>query len=303
VTGLKSIHGATLVFFAALIAVGIALISYKFFGGSGGSVNEVGRIESVSGEVSRRLPGNVQFESVVSPQPLLNQELLQSQRASEAVVVLKTGTKIRMGEGSRFVVETDMSRADSLIGTVIEGTVSVVEPGDANRFRLFQQGREVPLSATGGTISSSANDDRFEDQPIDVAGGLVITATTPDETAPTPAPSESVAPPRPGSSADVLTNEDILRNLRAQTGFFQRCYLTFIHRSQSQSPQNEAATGTVVVSFRIEPSGRIPEATIARSDFSDQILHRCITEVIERTRFKAFSSKPIPVLEFPITLQ
>jgi hypothetical protein len=104
-------------------------------------------------------------------------------------------------------------------------------------------------------------------------------------------------------SSDILTNSDIVHQLRSQSGFFQRCYLNYLHRTEAKNDALEGVGGVVTLGFVIQSNGKVAEAKIVKSDFKDSTLHNCLTEVVERTVFRGFRGNPVPVLEFPIALQ
>ena len=268
----------------------------------------IGEIIEVSGRVERRPPGGTTSETIPGPRPFRHQELIITQRGASAILKFDSaGTVLRLEEATRFVSELDTSREGAMIGTILDGTARVINPGNRTLFRLYKDGRElsldeapkadvpvIPAQAPAATPSTSG--------VLDSNQTLLITATKPIET-PTPAPRATAPESEP--SSEILTNEDIVKGLRAQTGFFQRCYLGHIHREQPKpGPGGLAGTGgTIVVGFLIQTNGRVSEAKIVRSDFKDTTLHACISEVLERTLFRGFKGKPVPVREFPISLK
>lgn len=295
-----------------------------------GPLMSVGEIQTVTGQVEHRLPRAIQFEPLTSPGPFHSQEWIVTSRDSKAVLAFKSGVILQLNEESRLVTEIDASQPDAVIVTVPSGSVKLLSPGTPEKLRLFQGGQEITLGSEvrsaatalpvitttesgAGVASSSASD------PAAEAADSSIVATTVDETAspPEPSPPATATPPRTlplfksgaARAEDTLSNDDINRQLKAQTSFFQRCYLTFINRNRNnRESTGDAQTaagprGTVTVGFTIQSNGRANSAHVVRSDFQDSILHKCLLDVIERTPFKAFSSQAIPVREFPITLQ
>lgn len=273
---------------------------------------EVGSIAQIEGRLDHRPPGSAKTSTVTESVPLHHQELLITQRASSAQVNLKaSSTLLRLNEGTRFIAELDPSKKNALLVTIIDGTVTVLEPGQTELIRVFKGGQEIALSqnSKGETLGAKtapviASDGSSTDlsQPEDFK--LIVTATKSSVKA---RPSEaSENSPEEERSSNVLSNEDIIRRLRAQSGLFQRCYLGHIHREQAKSPEASLASSqarTVVVSFTIQSSGRVNDSRIVRSDFKDTILHSCVGEVLERTIFRGFKGEPVPVREFPISFQ
>ncbi len=290
----KVLLGASAVLLALLLTI------YFLFGrGSSdqaGFASKVGTVESIQGRAESRYPRTLDFKPLAPNSDLHSQEVIRTDDGSFVIASLANGTAVRVNEGTRFVVETDATRSDSLIATILEGRVTVLNPGARERIRLFYQGKELTLEEAS-RLQPSVVTPREAAAPT----ALVITATSPDENA-TPAPEATPRTSEEAASSDVLTNEDIVRHLRGQTGFFQRCYLTYIHRARTEKDVGPLS-GTVTVSFRVQPNGKVTEAMLVRSDFRDQVLHRCVMEVVERARFKAFQGDTVPVLEFPIKLQ
>lgn len=271
--------------------------------------NTIGAIESIEGQLERRAAGTVTTEKITSPRTLLHQDLLVTQKNSSVIIrFLKTQTVLKLQESSRFIAESDSSRADSVIATILDGEVAVLSEGAKERFHLFRQGQEIPLSQAGVksmpevvlSLPTPTPAPGTSPQPSPTQAPLVIVAT---KAAETPSPKSSSSEGGQENS-NVLTNEDIVRVLRGQSGFFQRCYLNFIHREQAGNDGKTAAqTGAIVLGFVIQPAGKVTDAKIVRSDFADQTLKECVREVVDRTAFKGFTGKPVPVVEFPISLQ
>jgi hypothetical protein len=320
---------------ALVIGIAAALAAYNIMNGLGfrslplGRMVVIGEIQSVKGDVERRLPENVQIEAVRGPAPLHSQETIFTQKDSQAVVSFSDGTTLRLAENSRFVAEVDASKKEAVIGTLLDGSVNVLNTGKPGFFRLFQNGHEASLSTTEEkslvSLIPANSVPANGSEPLRHAGpgaepGLVISATQAEEPAantltsatPSTAASDSESAGA-NATSDNLTNDDIVRQLRGQMGFFQRCYLTFLHRAQATGSGTAAGsstggngigpTGSIVAGFKILPSGKVSDVKIAHSDFTDGILNRCVTEVIERTQFRAFNGTAIPVQEFPIKLQ
>lgn len=309
----------TLQVIAAVVGFATALAIFNMLkrcdGRPSGGLKPIGEITAVEGSVERRTPGAVNIETVPGPRPLYHQDLLVTQRASTATITLTPdGPTLRLNENTRFIAEIDATRHGAFIGTLLDGTLSVLNSGRKGLFRLFREGREIPLEsaerrlvpvipAEGTAPSSQA---AVGGTPSPMTGGIIITATSPSEEAqPTPKP-ESTAPQAANSASpleaesEILTNDDIIKTLRGQTGFFQRCYLGFIHRSGSNA---SSQSGKVTLRFKIQPSGKVSDASILRSDFRDSTLNNCVREVLERARFKIFRGPAVPVEEFPISLQ
>ena len=247
----------------------------------------------------------------------------ESRKTHEAIV--------RIHEHSRLVAEVDATKANSLILTILEGSISVEKESRRGLLRIFREGREIstqeshqlPLpvvveSSPGLGISPPTEGNRFDD--------LVVLAM-PDEKVSSPPANVPVAkfsdngtsePPR---SPISVSDADIKRELEAQSGFFRRCYLNYLDQIASSEKDDAPMSGRVVVGFSIQSSGKVTNVKIVRSEFasappknsanplsgsrdqSHESLHRCLIEAVERTSFSAFDANAIDVLEFPITLR
>lgn len=302
----------TLQIIAAVIGFLTALAAFnflrKFDWGSTGHYKKVGQILAVEGQVERRLPGAVNMETVPNPRPLFHQDLIVIQNGGSATISLEpNGPTLRLHENTRFIPELDATKPGAFIGTLLDGTLTVLNPGRKDLFRLFREGKEVAFEAADKTLVPMipADGTALPARPSDSAGGgITIVATQPDESSAakpeaTPVPSAALETPASETETDVLTNDDIIKTLRTQTGLFQRCFLSFIHRNSVPA----GTSGRVTMSFTVQSSGRVVDAQVKRSDFKDETLHHCIKEVTERTRFKTFRGAAVPVQEFPISLQ
>jgi hypothetical protein len=270
----------------------------------------IGEIQSVEGQVERRLPQSENMETVPGARPLFSQDLVLTQKSSSAVLVFTASqTTLKLAENTRFIAELDSLKPGAIVGTLLDGNIQVLNSGRPGLFRLFREGHEialkdlernlVPILPGEGKNASAQNAPAVTPTPLN---GLTISATLPEE----PVGAAAQPPKTQVSEAvsnEILTNEDIVRQLRIQTGFFQRCYLNFIHRTQKPDSATVGQAGVVTVSFMIQSNGKVNETKVVRSDFKDTTLQNCITEVISRTVFRGFQGNPVPVLEFPISLQ
>lgn len=261
----------------------------------------IGTVESIVGNAEHRLPAKSEFSPLAEGASLASGELIFAHEASQVQLAFRGGASVRLQPGARLVGENDPAYQDAVLATVIEGDVDVLSPGAPHTFRLFKDGRDVTLA--------NANE---RAAPVIVSGGgrrfprgggavseAVVTASTPAESPPPQPVARASDETGDSSSADSLSNDEIRHALRSAGGFFQRCYLTYLNRVKT--PPTGAST--ITVGFTISSSGKVRDAKIVRSDFTDAVLNNCIVETVERTSFRAFKSADIPVLEFPIELR
>ncbi len=276
-------------------------------------LTEIATLTNLVGEADHRRPQTLEFEPTSLGDKIYAGEMIFVRHASEATLTFTSGASIRLLPGARFVGELDSSgTAGSVLGTLIEGNAQVLNAGPQGALRLLKDGKALAL-ATGSTSQTlapervpvipqvparsaqAANTARIET--------AVITATTPVETA-TPQPRDTRGETLGGNIAkgngETLGNDEIRKAIRSNSGFIQRCYLTYLNRVKPEASNRVSA---VTVGFVISNSGKVRDAKIVRSDFQDATLNNCILETLERTSFRAFRGNDIPVLEFPIELQ
>ena len=271
---------------------------------------QVGSVQTVTGQVESRKPKALSFGPVASGHELHSGEVILTQAASEAIVILEGGSSLKIESGSRLAAETDATRSGSVVATVIEGDVQVLSPGKTGSLRLFKDGKEIAVAEMQATSEGNpvVRPPDLGTEPVEEDTAPVVEAPLPEASSPTSSsgstPSSSSArgkgTPSVGDSTSI-TNDEIRRRLRSQSPFFQRCYLTYLNRTANANTPSEG--GTVTVGFVIQPSGKVHEAKIVRTDFKDATLNNCVVETIERTSFRAFASNAVPVLEFPVTLK
>lgn len=272
---------------------------------------QVGSVQTVTGQVESRKPKSLKFASVTSGHQLHSGEVILTQAASEAIVILEGGASLKIEAGSRLAAETDATRAGAVVATVIEGDVQVLSPGKTGSLRLFKDGKQVAVAEMQGTTEGNpvVRPPDLGTEPVEEDTAPVVEAPLPETSAPSSSAgsatsssgsARSQGTPSVGDSTSI-TNDEIRRRLRSQSPFFQRCYLTYLNRTANSNTPSEG--GTVTVAFVIQPSGKVHEAKIVRTDFQDATLNNCVVETVERTSFRAFASNAVPVLEFPVTLK
>jgi hypothetical protein len=305
---------------AFLIAALSAIAAYRIIiggtsaiiGGTSGRLNPseiiVGSITGVDGIVETRTAGKTARAAAHAKQDLHNGEVIFTERASQVAITLRGGTALTVEPGSKFVAELDRNHEGVINGTLIEGDTSIVTVGQPGKFHLFKNGKELPLSEDSTrqipvvpVVTSAAP----QGPAVTSRETTVVTASTPNpniESAPaaTPQPVYNLAERTGVNPSGPLSDDEIKAALRNQTSFFQRCYLAYIGRGSSETAHE---TGIVKVSFTIAGTGKVKNAKLLRSDFSDKTLNGCILETVGRTSFRSFDGDEIPVLEFPIDLR
>lgn len=307
-----------------LVAVGAAFSGFHLISKTGSSLQltedraEIARFQSVVGEVTRRLPYSTTFESAQVDASIYSQETIFTGTASEAVISLEDGGVVRLGENSRIALEADPSRGETIIATVLDGSLSLVTAGEAGRLRVYRDGQEIDirmgdqprvpvLSANEGAkidshqlaVVPTSDDDAASEEPS--TNSMNVNQPKTENSLSTTKTIKSGTL----SLQDTLSDDEIIKGIRAQTRLFQKCYLSFINRTKPSSEASLTAEQRkkVVVAFEIQNSGRVTKPQLVRTDVEDSSMNRCVLEVLERTNFASFSGDAIPIEEFPILLE
>lgn len=296
--------------------------------GRGFSGPIVAEIQTVEGQVLIRPPRGTRFEPATAG-PLRAESVVQTQAASAAVIEFRPGPTLRLLENSRIVAEIDTSRDGAIQATVLAGEVSVLNPGTNPLFVLLHQGREinfrdgvtpmprmVPLIQIGETLEpgleTEASQDLQEKLEIESETELATAPTVDLEALDPVDPRQKTLPKKAtpagkkqmGLLGSTLTNDDIRTQVRSQAGSFQKCYVTMVNRmSEAGARVGSLPRGEIIVSFKILSTGKTEAARVLKSPFKDQIFERCITQALERLRFRQFQGATIPIAEFPIVLE
>lgn len=290
------------VYILALLILGGVLFAASYFlskptGPDLSNFMAIGEIESLSGEVESRLPRQPRSDLVAGPRALYSQETLTVRTGGEVMLKFSSGAQVKLLGNSRVIAEADGQDATKVNFTLLSGDIQIPNEGEPGKLNIFREGVRVTKAELERPERTVVQVIQAAPSPVEVP----ITATQKDEGL--PEDSVKSAPTTVGkpSNSASLSNDDINRSLRGQASFVKQCYLNFLSRN-SKTPPNKLR-GTVILSFTILPNGRAVNGKIQKSPFEEQLLHRCLTEVIERTTFKPFRADPIQILDYPITLE
>jgi hypothetical protein len=264
---------------------------------SDGDGPELGRIEDIQGEVRTRLPHQVNFISAKSSQSIYHQQALMTGPDGTAAIKLQSGARVKVEENSSIITEFDMNEPAAINITILAGMAQVLDPGQPELLRIFRDGKRlltgtqapVPVKIKPGASGATSPEESM------------IIATTRDESAASQNSADgsekSQIQPETSAQQETLSTDEISNEVSKQKSFISRCYLSYLSRVQ-----NTARTGTILMGFTIQPSGSVSDTKVISSDLRDDVLQKCLVEVIERTRFKPFRSIPIQ-MEYPIQLE
>lgn len=285
------------------------------------------KIIQVEGEawVHRHETANLQEEAVTESAVLRAQDVLRT--TSESRVRIEVGRdQFEVQPNTKLVLEPDTQAAGALWLTLLSGTLKTVNAGpwDA-QLKIFRDGvmisfedllydpnqtlvdRQIMVTSPGHTgnqaqqLSTGAGTTKSADHPTGNAG-VTLVPTKDDE--PLADSQHITAPPKirdarknTAETQATLSNDLIHSTLAKQSGYFAKCYLNYILRTKDKNKK-----GTVLLSVRIENSGRVSDSHVTQSDFQDDLINRCVAEVVQRTQFRTFEG-PVLQLDYPISLE
>jgi predicted Zn finger-like uncharacterized protein len=117
-----------------------------------------------------------------------------------------------------------------------------------------------------------------------------VTGSSPGETAKKPPPSKPVVKELP-----PLSNADVLGIMRQHIAEFKAC-------NRKQKEIDPSVKGKMVVSFIVNPSGKVGKVDVTTPDFNKTFVASCISKVIHQLNFPPFGGKPKKV-PFPFTVK
>lgn len=97
---------------------------------------------------------------------------------------------------------------------------------------------------------------------------------------------------REAAGRDQLSDEDVLRTLRAHRSDVDSC----------RSTAEPSLEGVVTVSFLVHGDGRVSNVKMSPDRFKGTRLETCLLATVQRWTFGKFSGRPVPV-DFPVTLR
>jgi hypothetical protein len=103
-------------------------------------------------------------------------------------------------------------------------------------------------------------------------------------------------PPKPvKKELPPLSNADVLGVMRQHIAEFKAC-------NRKQKGIDPSVKGKMVVSFIVNPSGKVGSVKVTTSQFKKTFVASCISKVIRQLSFPKFGGKPKKV-PFPFTVK
>lgn len=219
------------------------------------------------------------------------------EESGEALVGLEGGGQFEFRSPTRLVLESTKGLSPILI-TLQSGRLDFRETPPAGRVTVDSP--EMRYDPAGRVIVDAAQG------PLTGEESLVTDLPTKDSTKETdPKESNDSAFDKKSDGADSTEvsetdpnslSDDYIQNVvRSQKPFFNRCYAEYI----SQNPKSK---GVINMAFTIQPQGQVSDVRVIGGSIQDKRLHKCLMGVVERCRFRKFSSEAI-VVNYPIQIE
>lgn len=261
----------------------------------------VGQISEVVGNVYIRQSHATHTKPVEDDLPLelYQHDALLVGTGSLARLIFSGGAEINLLEDSEILVEFFNAKdaMSPVYVTLRRGDLEIKKAGLPGRLFIVKDKRvlSLPEWETGKDIPSNLVNVAPEEQAVKVesdAGGK----PEPKEAVKASGESaESTAPVVKMGNEQTLSSAYIEKTLAEKSGHFRRC--------QSNAIRDKLpAFGQMLYSIRIDPNGKIGNVRQLSSSVNNIHLTSCITEVIERTTFRAFNGKAITI-SYPIDFQ
>lgn len=229
---------------------------------------QLGQVEHVTGNVWILAPGFEKKRKLTRLSALLPGETIETEDTGEALISFDNTASVRIFPDSLVLVERN-DLTDTIQDTLIiqRGEIRVEEGGRPDEFFVSKNGTRV-AGADYHKLALAA-------EPI----AKPVATTDPNST----------------EAEGGLSEDEIVGILRAQRGNFMKCYTALLQKQPD-------AKGDMSLNFTIENTGKVGLIEIASVALKDDELKKCITNVLARVQFRAFSGTPISTF-FPLTLE
>lgn len=240
----------------------------------------------LKGEVQVRKPNTDDFVDAKVDDGILSTETARTGPGARAVVEILGGVQFEIYEETRVLFEKQKNEKTRI--SVLDGHIRWKGSGDLAFVEVARQGQVVPLDEVKNS-EIAANVQVISTGSI---GNLVV--PTEGDTSETGADEEGSLSADAGSRT-TISQDEILNVLSIRLGQFKKCYLNLIQRSS-----NVKIKANILMSFMILSNGNVEDARVWKSNVDDRLFLGCISEVVQRTRFKPFKGDPIRIDEFPL---
>lgn len=320
-------HPASFIF-ACCVIIGLSVVSFtpdfgqfmaRYFHPSIQSElgTEVAKYTLPEGErVWRRFHGRPRNTRLLKSGSIHHQDQILVDKKSSLTLSFPNGTELRLLENTKAIIElwNPNDTNSPIYLTILFGDFELLRDGAKGKlfiikdrqlfspsFRPKKKGFEMIFrSSEIGIARRELNPTPEEATKVENSNEAVEN----EEAAPQPAAPNPTSPPTKetlpvsttaSSIPDTLTNSYIEDTIIVQKGQFQKCQANAIRET---GPVN----GQVVISFTIDPRGKIDEAKVLQTTIENQQLLNCLLSVFRNTSFQSFKGEPI-TRSFPLTFE
>lgn len=316
-------HPASFIF-ACCITIGLSVVSFtpdfsqfmaRYFHPEKQSKlgTEIAKYTVSEGDrVWRRFHGRPRNTRLLKSGSIHHQDQLLVDKNSSLSLSFPNGTELRLLESTKAIIElwNPNDTNSPIYLTILFGDFELLRDGAKGKlfivkdrqlfspsFRPKKKGFELTFKSSEIGIArrelnpNPEEESKAENPNDDIEG---------EEAAPQPAAAAPTKEALPSSTVanaipDTLTNSYIEDTIVNQKSQFQKCQANSIRET---GPVN----GQVVISFTIDPRGKIDEVKVLQTTIENQQLLNCLLSVFRNTPFQAFKGQPI-TRSFPLTFE
>ncbi len=315
-------HPASFIF-ACCVTIGLSVVSFtpnfsqfmaRYFHPEKQSKlgTEIAKYTLSEGDrVWRRFHGRPRNTRLLKSGLIHHQDQLLVDKKSSLSLSLPNGTELRLLENTKAIIElwNPNDTNSPIYLTILFGDFELLRDGAKGKlfivkdrqlfspsFRPRKKGFELNFKSSEIGIARRELSPHPEESKAEIpSDGIEGEEEAPQPAAPTPTkealPSSTVANFIP----ETLTNSYIEDTIVNQKSQFQKCQANSIRET---GPVN----GQVVISFTIDPRGKIDEVKVLQTTIENQQLLNCLLSVFRNTPFQAFKGQPI-TRSFPLTFE
>lgn len=275
---------------AALVVLGVLLATFAFNRPKHkvGSPEELAFWVDIQGEVEVRKPNTDQFIPAKIDDSILSTETARSSSGARAIFEVLGGARFELSEETRILFEKQKNEKTRI--TLLDGRIRFKGEGDLSFVEVARQGQIVP--------PEEVKDSEISANVQVIKTGSIANLVVPTQTQVSDEPEDSTASVVDLGPRTTISQDEILNVLSVRLGQFKKCYLNLIQRAG-----NASIKANILLSFMILSNGNVEDARVWKSNVSDRLFLGCLSEVVERTRFKPFKGDPIRVDEFPLDFE
>jgi hypothetical protein len=238
-----------------------------------------------------RTSDGVRFLPIKTKLKLGRKDELKTERNGRIHLKMPSGYEIELLPESQLILDLWSPKGGPEYFSLTRGRFRLLRGGKPGQLYILQDSKaylpEDAPSQTGKPLPI------YVLQPSTIDKSAHAPSPTPE---PLPTPSNRVGAKMPDKRApeedETLTSAYIETILGSQAPLFRRCQLSSL---RDGSP----SVGNLTIAFGIDRDGKTSGVRAITSNLNNKELETCATDVIERTRFKAYSGRLVQ-LSYPI---